>query len=545
MSGSMGTNMCLFFKRRFTITEAKPPRDVKEAFNKYAEGGSQMTAEQLRWFLVEVQGEKDASISDAEGVVEQVNQDMTAPLSHYFIYTGHNSYLTGNQLNSDCSVLPIIKALERGVRVVELDLWPDDMQKMVFVFVMDAKDCMCTISKLFSYYIAALDCLLLYKSLPSNQNALNWAFSSLSPRSMHMTLTDPVEPIECFQAIEKHAFSASPYPVVITIEDHLTPELQAKVAQMITKTFQDVLFYPQSECSKEFRSPEDLKNRIIISTKPPKEYLQAQSGKEKGHNLQKGKASDEQDMVQWDDESHPPGECTYKSLIAIPAGKPKGGLKEALKVEINKVRRLSLSEHALEKAASSHGMDVVRFTQRNFLRGYGKHLWLMHGMFRSNGGCGYVRKPDLLMKVGPDNHVFDPKANLQVKTTLKVNVYIGDGWHSDFKETDFDMFSPPDFYTRVGIAGVPADKIMKETKIIYDNWTPVWNEEFTFPLTVPELALLRVEVQEYDMAGKSDFGGQSCLPVWELRPGIRAVPLFNNKGDKYNSVRLLMRFEFV
>ncbi|KAB1201432.1 Phosphoinositide phospholipase C 4 [Morella rubra] len=583
MSGSMGTyNMCMLFKRRIRITEAKPPRDVKEAFNKYAEGGSQMTAEQLRWFLVEVQGEKDASISDAEGVVEQVlqkrrriaeatrrytltlddfhyylfsaelnppigakvNQDMTAPLSHYFIYTGHNSYLTGNQLNSDCSVLPIIKALERGVRVVELDLWPDD----------NAKD---------------------------------------GVRVCHgckgLTLTHPVEPIECFQAIEKHAFSASPYPVVITIEDHLTPELQAKVAQMITKTFQDVLFYPQSECSKEFRSPEELKNRIIISTKPPKEYLQAQSGKEKGHNLQKGKASDEQDMSDsdsqehnqddeedGDDELHPPGECTYKSLIAIPAGKPKGGLKEALKVEINKVRRLSLSEHALEKAASSHGMDVVRFTQRNLLRvypkgsrlnssnygpiigwthgaqmvafnmqGYGKHLWLMHGMFRSNGGCGYVRKPDLLMKVGPDNHVFDPKANLQLKTTLKVNVYIGDGWHSDFKETDFDMFSPPDFYTRVGIAGVPADKIMKETKIIYDNWTPVWNEEFTFPLTVPELALLRVEVQEYDMAGKSDFGGQSCLPVWELRPGIRAVPLFNNKGDKYNSVRLLMRFEFV
>lgn len=55
------------------------------------------------------------------------------------------------------------------------------------------------------------------------------------------------------------------------------------------------------------------------------------------------------------------------------------------------------------------------------LQGNGKYLWLMHGMFRSNGGCGYVKKPDFLMKLGPDNSVFDPKAKLQVKKTLKVS----------------------------------------------------------------------------------------------------------------------------
>lgn len=44
----------------------------------------------------------------------------------------------------------------------------------------------------------------------------------------------------------------------------------------------------------------------------------------------------------------------------------------------------------------------------------------MHGMFRSNGGCGYVKKPDFLMNVGPNNEVFNPKDKLQVKKTLKV-----------------------------------------------------------------------------------------------------------------------------
>lgn len=50
---------------------------------------------------------------------------MTAPLQHYFIYTGHNSYLTGNQLSSDSSEVPIINALKRGVRGIELDIWPN------------------------------------------------------------------------------------------------------------------------------------------------------------------------------------------------------------------------------------------------------------------------------------------------------------------------------------------------------------------------------------------------------------------------------------
>ncbi|XP_058748203.1 phosphoinositide phospholipase C 2-like isoform X1 [Vicia villosa] len=582
-------SVCLCWRRRFKLALSEAPQEIKTLFDQYSEN-ELMTASNLKRFLIDVQKQEQATEEEAQAIIDSfkhfhrrgaglnletffkflfsdsnlsilpsigVHHDMTLPLSHYFIYTGHNSYLTGNQLSSDCSDVPIINALKRGVRVIELDIWPNASKDNVDV--------------------------------------------------LHgRTLTTPVELIRCLRSIKEHAFVASEYPVVITLEDHLTPDLQAKVAEMVTETFGDILFVPGSESLKEFPSPESLKKRIIISTKPPKEYLETKEVKEKEDDSLHGKASgddeawgkevpsfkcvsisdykgvhldkedihDEEDLDE-SDKSHHHIAPEYKGLIAIHAGKSKGGIEAWLKVDPEKARRISLSEQQLEKAVITHGKEIVRFTQKNILRvfpkgtridssnynpligwvhgaqmvafnmqGYGRSLWLMHGMFRANGGCGYVKKPDFLLTTGPDNKVFDPKAKLPVKTTLKVTVYMGEGWYYDFKHTHFDQYSPPDFYTRVGIAGVPNDSIMKKTKAIEDNWLPTWNEVFEFPLTVPELALLRIEVHEYDMSEKDDFGGQTCLPVSELRSGIRAVSLHSQKGDKYNSVKLLMRFEF-
>ncbi|XP_068316003.1 phosphoinositide phospholipase C 6-like [Pyrus communis] len=561
------------FNRKFKASEAGPPPDVKAVFAEYAQGGDRMSVDQFRSFLVEHQGESALTISDAHTILHQfttrhpgeaaqhkkhagglsledffhflfleefnapirsqVHHDMNAPVSHYFIYTGHNSYLTGNQLSSDCSDVPIIKALQKGVKVIELDLWPNSAKDDVQVY-------------------------------------------------HGRTLTAPVTLIKCLKSIKEHAFDKSPYPVVITFEDHLTPKLQAKVAELVIKTFGDTLYYPEAEDQMvEFPSPESLKKRIIISTKPPKESSGSKSSKGKGS----GRSSSEESGSDQDGDainsanaaeakSYQQSAPEYKRLITIRAGKPSGELKDALAVG-DKVRRLSLSEGKLEKVAEDHGTDVVRFTQKNVLRVYpkgtrfnssnyephvgwmhgaqmvafnmqgkDKYNWLMHGMFKANGGCGYLKKPDFLMCKGPKGEVFDPKNALKVKKTLKVKIYMGNGWHLDFSRTHFDSFSPPDFYTKVYIVGVPADCGKFKTKIIEDDWIPVWDEEFTFPMTVPELAILRLEVREYDRSEKDDFGGQTCLPVSELKPGIRAVPLYDKKGEKYKSVRLLIRFHF-
>ncbi|XP_073118613.1 phosphoinositide phospholipase C 6-like isoform X2 [Henckelia pumila] len=556
--------MLRFFRRKFKISEPGPPPDVREAFRQYAEGLDHMMADHLLHFLNDHQGER-CSAADAEAILQnvgrrrlnledlfnfllrddlngpindQVHHDMTAPLQHYFIYTGHNSYLTGNQLSSDSSEIPIIRSLQNGVRGIELDLWPNSGKDGVHV--------------------------------------------------LHgRTLTTPIPLIKCLNCIRDHAFVASPYPVIITLEDHLTPELQAKVAKMVTQVFGDILYYPESGCLEEFPSPEALKHKIILSTKPPKEYLISNNtniDEENSLPVEKDTSEDEvlSDSDQ-DDEDNSVSrqkwgsvtEPEYRQLIGIHAGKAKKSLRDTLRSGIDKVNRLSLSEQRLEKAAESYATDLVRFTQKNILRvfpkgtrvtssnfrptvgwmhgaqmvafnmqGYGKSLWMMHGMFRSNGGCGFVKKPDLLMRKGPSNEVFDPSLPLPVKLILRVNVYMGSGWRSDFSHTHFDAYSPPDFYTKVQIIGVQADSANRKTKIIEDDWGPYWNEEFTFPLRVPELALLRIEVREHNVSEKDDFGGQTCLPVSELKVGIRSVPLYDKKGVKFKSVRLLMRFQF-
>lgn len=48
----------------------------------------------------------------------------------------------------------------------------------------------------------------------------------------------------------------------------------------------------------------------------------------------------------------------------------------------------------------------------------------MQGMFRANGGCGYVKKPEFLTEKGLHDEVFDPKRASPVMKTLKVRDYI-------------------------------------------------------------------------------------------------------------------------
>ncbi|XP_044088208.1 1-phosphatidylinositol 4,5-bisphosphate phosphodiesterase beta-2 isoform X3 [Neovison vison] len=213
------------------------PDQVRGLIDKYEPSGinvqrGQLSPEGMVWFLC---GPENSVLAQDKLLL---HQDMTQPLNHYFINSSHNTYLTAGQFSGLSSAEMYRQVLLAGCRCVELDCW---------------------------------------KGKPPDEE----------PIITHgFTMTTDIYFKEAIEAIAESAFKTSPYPVILSFENHVdSPRQQAKMAEYCRMTFGEMLL---TEPLEKFPlkpgiplpSPEDLRGKILIKNKKNQFSVPATPSKE-------------------------------------------------------------------------------------------------------------------------------------------------------------------------------------------------------------------------------------------------------------------------
>eukprot|EP00026_Physarum_polycephalum_P005414 Phypoly_transcript_05448.p1 GENE.Phypoly_transcript_05448~~Phypoly_transcript_05448.p1 ORF type:complete len:578 (-),score=71.98 Phypoly_transcript_05448:158-1891(-) len=502
--------------------------EFKTLFNQYAKGKQFLSPQDLWAFLREQQFETTLTLEAVQAIIgtyEQNNsqltfvgfskymtspensvynfqhtariyQPMSYPLSNYYIAASHNTYAERHQLVGTASVDAYIHALKKGCKCLELDVWDGEH----------------------GYPIITHGHTLLTK----------------------LKFSDVIE------AIRDYAFCVSPYPVILSFENHCSEGMQIQMASILTDILGKAGMLANHLFGKVFPlpSPDQLKNKVLIKNKvlsAPSETVVVVEKKK--NNKEIAVALELSNLV-------------HLSACKFPTILPHDHKNKVFEV-------YSISEHKVESNAKKEFDNLVALTNNQVIKVYPKGtrfgssnysptqgwavgcqlvclnyqtndepMWLNTGKFMDNGGCGYVLKPNTLLA----------REQNVARKTLTVNLI--SGWRLP-KETGTTHGAIINPYVRIKVFGHPDDFQKFKSRVIrLDGFNPYWNETVSFGLSRPELAQIIFEVYESDSTGKDDFLGYSSIPVASIKPGYRNAALYDSKSNPLLEASLFVRMVF-
>uniref|UniRef100_A0AAX7SKH3 Phosphoinositide phospholipase C n=1 Tax=Astatotilapia calliptera TaxID=8154 RepID=A0AAX7SKH3_ASTCA len=495
--------------------------EIDVIYGEYAKTTGFMSAQNLVDFLLKEQREK-ATLADAHRIIEtyepdenakekkllskdgflmylnhpdamilnpdhkDVYQDMSQPLNHYFISSSHNTYLMEDQLKGPSSTEAYIRALQKGCRCVELDCWDGSDNEPVI------------------YHGYTLTSKILFKDV--------------------------------IKAISEHAFKTSQYPVILSLENHCSVEQQEVMARHMSSILGSALITsPLGDgMPTNFPSPEELKGKFLIKGKRLNklEDTFAEAAADDNDVTEEEESNDEDAQKEKNTKVVEPMKITFMKCWQRTNAYVRHNVEKFSRIYPAGSRTDSSNYNPLP--LWNAGCQIVALNFQTPCT----DMDMNQGRFLVNGKSGYILKPAFMRDVATE---FDPitltRGDWLTHKTLHVMVISA----QQLPKVNQKKSSIVDPLVKVEIYGVPADVAEKETKPFDNNgFNPSWNENFQFDVYVPELALVRFSIEDYDSSSDNDFVGQYTLPFNSLKMGYRHVPLFNKNGDLLPSAGLFV-----